>query len=132
MLTPGGPPTPGYQDRQHRRRVRPSHAGLSRHDPAFDVGTLLGTQWPSDPCQAPRTGWQRLAIAMLAEACRDSGLARRRGRGRPRGRPRDQHSAARWLLEADATAPPLPLDTACALAGLDPDRVRAVARLCLP
>jgi hypothetical protein len=58
----------------------------------------------------------------------DAGLARRRG---PVQR-RDRDSAASWLLEANDATDPVPLALACALAGLDPDRVRAVARLRLP
>jgi hypothetical protein len=94
---------------------------------AEDVGVLLNVRWPG-PRQAQQAGWPALARAMLAEACLDRGLARRRGPVRPR----DRRTAARWLLEANGGTEALPLAVACAWAGLDPDRVRAVARLRLP
>jgi hypothetical protein len=115
MLTPGGPVTPGYGV----RRTRPA-----RRVGADEVGTVLGTQWPG-PSQAQRAGWPALARALLADACLDAGLARRRGPVRRR----DRWSAARYLLEADAV--PVPLETACALADLDIAKVRAVTRLYL-
>jgi len=43
---------------------------------------------------------------------------------------RERWSAARYLLEADA-AVPVPLETACLLANLNPAWVRAVTRLYL-
>jgi hypothetical protein len=115
MLTPGGPVTPGSLGRRTRRRVG-----------ADDVGTVLATQWPG-PAQAQAGGWSALARALLAAACLDAGLAQRRG---PVWR-RDRWSAARYLLETEPDVP-LPLPVACALAGLDAARVRAVARLRLP
>jgi hypothetical protein len=119
MLTPGGPRTPGYLDRQARRRVRPS-----RSDPADEVGVVLGVQWPG-PRPAPRAGWPALARACLAEAVLDAGIARRRGPVRPI----DRRTAARWLLEANDGTEPLALETACALVGLNAARVsRAVRR----
>jgi hypothetical protein len=127
MLTPAGPAAPGYLDRQARRRVRPPRVRPSRSDPADEVGVVLGCQWPG-PRPAPRAGWPALARAMLAEAVLDAGIARRRGPVAER----DRWSAARWLLEANGDSEPLPLEMACALAGLDADRVRAVARLRLP
>jgi hypothetical protein len=127
MLTPGGPRTPGDLDRHSRRRERPPRVRPSRSDPADEVGVVLGVQWPG-PRPAPRAGWPALARAMLAEAVLDAGTARRRGPVRPV----DRWSAARWLLEANGDREPLPLEMACALTGLDPDRVRAVVRLRLP
>jgi hypothetical protein len=127
MLASAGPTTPAYQDRQSRRRARPPRVRPSRHDPADEVGLVLGIQWPG-PRPAPRAGWPALARACLAEAVLDAGIARRRGPVADR----DRWSAARWLLEANDGTEPLALETACALAGLDPDRVRAVARLRLP
>jgi hypothetical protein len=115
MLTPGGPPAPGYRVRQ-----RPAPAAP---DCAEDVGVVLNGQWPGPP-RGPATGMPALAHAVLANACLDAGLARRRG---PVAQ-RDRWSAARYLLEADA-AVPLPLETACALADLDADHVRALVRL---
>ena len=85
---------------------------------------LLAVQWPG-PSESPHTGWTALARAVLAEAVLDAGIARRRGPVRPI----DRRSAARWLLEANGDSEPLPLETACALAGVDPDRVRATVRL---
>ena len=98
----------------------------SRGDGADEVGVILGTQWPG-PSQAQAGGWSALARTLLAEACLDAGLARRRGPVRRR----DRWSAARYLLETEPDVP-VPLAVACALAGLDADRVRAVARLRLP
>jgi hypothetical protein len=104
----------------HPAAVTPARA-------ADEVGVLLGTQWPG-PSQAQQAGWPALARALVAEACLDAGLARRRGPVRRR----DRDSAARWLLEANDATEPVPLALACALAGLDPTRVRAVARLRMP
>jgi hypothetical protein len=127
MLASAGPTTPAYQDRQPRRRVRPPRVRPSRSDPADEVGVVLGCQWPG-PRPAPRAGWPALARAMLAEAVLDAGIVPRRGPVAER----DRRSAARYLLEANGDSEPLPLEMACALAGLDPDRVRAVVRLRLP
>jgi hypothetical protein len=129
MLTPAGPVTPGYVVRrtgQTRRVARPSSTRPSRPADPDEVSVLLNCQWPG-PSQAQRAGWPALARALVAEACLDAGLARRRGPVRQR----DRWSAARYLLEADEPVP-LPLETACLLADLDPVRVRATVRLRLP
>jgi hypothetical protein len=118
MLAPGGPVTPGYVVRR-RRAAWPSAD-------ADEVSVLLNGQWPG-PSRVPVTGMPALAHAVLANACLDAGLARRRGPVPPR----DRRSAARYLLEADPDVP-LSLEAACALADLDADRVRAIARLRLP
>jgi len=127
MLTPGSV-TPGYVVRRagRIRRVvaRPSNPRTAHRDD--DVKMMLGTQWPG-PSQAQSAGWPALAQALLACAVLDSGLLPRRG---PVAQ-RDAWSARNYLLEADRDVP-LPLELACAWAGLDLDRVRAVARLRLP
>ena len=128
MLTPVGPVTPGYSVRRTgrtRRVARPADARPSRRDDD-EVRVLLNCQWPG-PRQARRPGWPALARAVLAEACLDAGLARRRGPVAERVR----WSATNYLLETDPDVP-LPLETACLLADLDPVRVRATVRLRLP
>jgi hypothetical protein len=128
MLTPAGPLTPGYVVRRtgQPRRV-PQRA---RTHPPFrdgdEVRVILNGQWPG-PRQAQQAGWPALARAVLAGACVDAGVVARRV-------PvclRDRWTAARYLLEADADVP-LPLETACHLADLDPVHVRATVRLRLP
>jgi hypothetical protein len=126
MLTPASPDPVPTLDRllkmARRQAVTPAAPGRATDE----VGVLLGTQWPG-PRHAQRAGWPALAAAVISEAVLDAGIAPRRGPVRQRNR----WSAPRYLLEAD-DAVPFPLETACRLADLDPDRVRAVVRLRLP
>jgi len=89
-----------------------------------DVGTLLGAQWARDETTTTDAGWPGLARALLRDAVLDAGLAKRRGPVAEH----DRGTAARYLLEADPDVR-FPLELAAHLAGLDPDRVRAVVRL---
>jgi hypothetical protein len=117
MLSSAGPTTLAYLDRQARRRVRPPRVRPSRHDPADEVGVVLGVQWPG-PRPAPRAGWPALGRAMLAEAVLDAGIARRRAPacggsarrcgaaaprvGRASGRAARETSSAEWGRSRDA------------------------------
>jgi hypothetical protein len=93
-----------------------------------DVDRVLGPQWCGVPAGV-EAGWPALARALLACACLDSGIVRRRGPGGLT--PTVRETARRYLLEADPDVP-LPLEVACGLARLDVTRVRAVVRLSLP
>jgi hypothetical protein len=92
-------------------------AGLWKGDEAeFDV--VLGTQWP--PRRQP-TGPVALAVALLVGAVRESGVL---GRTPYRVTRRRRALACDYLSGRSDGTEPVPLETACALIGMNPDRVR--------
>jgi hypothetical protein len=95
-------------------------AGLLKGDEdAF--GIVVAAQWPS---RARPTGAAALALALLTTAAREAGLAAITDK---RVRPGQRAAARAYLAGGDGTEP-LPLETACALVGLD---VRCVKRAML-
>jgi len=99
----------------------PTPAGLLKGgEDAF--GVVLGTQWPSH--RRP-TGAGALALAVLVSAARDAGLT---AISSTHTRPRQRAVAQEYLAGRSDGSEPVPLETACALVGLD---VRCVKRAML-
>jgi hypothetical protein len=96
-------------------------AGLLKGDEdAF--GIVVAAQWPS---RARPTGAAALALALLTNAAREAGLAAITDK---RVRPGQRAAAQAYLAGRSDGSEPLPLETACALVGLD---VRCVKRAML-
>jgi hypothetical protein len=95
----------------------PTPAGLLKGgEDAF--GVVLGTQWPNH--RRP-TGAGALALAVLVSAARDAGFT---AISSTHTRPRQRAVALSYLAGRGDGSEPLPLETACALVGLNVDRVR--------
>jgi hypothetical protein len=95
-------------------------AGLWKGD-EDEFGVVLATQWPA---RRRLTGAGALGLALLTGAIREAGLL---ALGPSRVRPRARVDARAWLAGATDGSELVPLAMACALAGLNPDRVvRAV------
>ena len=83
-----------------------------------EFGTMLGTQWAA---RARPTGPAALAVALLVGAVREAGLTQLTDK---RVTPRLRANARAYLTGATDHSEPLPLESACALVGVNPDRVR--------
>jgi hypothetical protein len=83
-----------------------------------EFGVLLAAQWPGRPCL---TGPAALAAALLVGAVRESGLLGRTLYGIGHAR---RVLACDYLSGRSDGTEPVPLETACALIGVNPDRVR--------
>jgi len=83
-----------------------------------EFGVVLGSQWPS---HRRSTGAGALALAVLLSAIRDAGWAKISSR---HTRPRQRAVAQAYLAGQSDGSEPVPLEIACALLGLDVDRVR--------
>jgi hypothetical protein len=92
-------------------------AGLWKGD-EDEFGIMVAAQWPA---RARPTGPTALALALLVGAVREAGLTPVTDK---RVRPRQQAVARAYLTGSTDHSEPLPLETACALVGLNPDRVR--------
>jgi hypothetical protein len=101
-------------------------AGLWKGD-EDEFGVMVAAQWPA---RARPTGPTALALALLVGAVRDAGLMPVTDK---RVRPRQRAAARAYLAGRSDGSEPLPLETACALIGVNPDRVRhAVLRVLGP
>jgi hypothetical protein len=83
-----------------------------------EFGVVLAAQWPA---HARPTGPAALGLALLTSAARDAGLAPTYDK---HTRPAARADARAYLAGRSDGSEPLPLETACALVGLNPDRVR--------
>jgi len=92
-------------------------AGLWKGD-EDEFGIVVAAQWPS---RARPTGPAALALALLVGAVRDAGLTATCDK---RTRPAQRAVAQAYLAGRSDGTEPLPLETACALIGVNPDRVR--------
>ncbi len=83
---------------------------------------MLATQWPA---RARPTGAKALGLALIEGAVRDAGLLARSDKST---RPAHRVLARTYLAGRSDGSEPVPLETACALVGLDVDRVRRAVR----
>jgi hypothetical protein len=83
-----------------------------------EFGVVLAAQWPA---RARPTGPTALALALLTGAARDAGLTATCNKST---RPGHRAVARAYLAGRSDGSEPVPLETACALIGVNPDRVR--------
>jgi hypothetical protein len=92
-------------------------AGLLKGD-EDEFGIVVAAQWPA---RARPTGATALALALLVGAAREAGVTAITDK---RVRPGQRAAAQAYLCGRTDGSEALPLQTACALVGLDPARVR--------
>jgi hypothetical protein len=95
----------------------PTPAGLWKGS-EDEFGVVLGSQWAG---HRQPTGAGALALAVLVSAARDAGLT---AISSTHTRPRQRAVAQAYLAGRSDGSEPVPLETACALVGLNVDRVR--------
>jgi hypothetical protein len=83
-----------------------------------EFGVVLAAQWPA---RARPTGAKALGLALIEGAVRDAGLLARSDKST---RPAHRVLARAYLAGRSDGSEPVPLETACALIGVNPDRVR--------